>query len=181
MSLRFFTALFSSAFICSSANALELKSTDISQNKPMAKAQEYNQFGCTGKNLSPAFSWKDAPEGTKSFALTAYDPDAPTGSGWWHWVVFDIPAKTATLPSNASHDGVIKKLGAVESRTDYGVAGFGGVCPPEGDKPHHYHFTLYALDVPTLDLKADSPAAMVGYFLNKHTLEKAEIVATYQR
>ena len=98
----------------------------------MAMEQVYNGFGCTGKNLSPQLSWDKAPSGTKSFAITAYDPDAPTGSGWWHWIAFNIPASVNSLDSGASGNSM--PAGTVESRTDYGSTGFGGACPPVGDK-----------------------------------------------
>ena len=114
--------------------------------------------------------------------MTVYDPDAPTGSGWWHWVVFNLPAGTASLPTGAG-DGSGSKLppGAVESRTDFGKPGWGGPCPPAGDKPHRYVFTVHALKVDKLDLAADSPAAMVGFMINANRVGKASFTATYGR
>ncbi|MCD8522210.1 MAG: YbhB/YbcL family Raf kinase inhibitor-like protein [Saccharospirillaceae bacterium] len=145
----------------------------------MPKAQEFNGFGCDGGNVSPQLSWTGAPEGTKSFAITAYDPDAPTGSGWWHWLVFNIPADITHLKAGAS--GQSMPEGSTESRTDYGVPGFGGACPPKGDKAHRYQFTVYALNTDTLDLAPDSSGALVGYYLNGHALAKATLEALYQR
>ena len=160
---------------------MSLKSTDISHGEAMPKAQEFAGFGCDGDNLSPQLSWSGAPEGTKSFAVTAYDPDAPTGSGWWQWVVFNIPATTSVLASGAGSEGGTLPEGAVQSRTDYGVPGFGGACPPRGDKAHRYQFTVFALDTESLDLEPDSSGALVGYFLNSHVIEKVTLEATYQR
>jgi hypothetical protein len=129
-------------------------------------------------NVSPALSWSGAPAGTKSFALNIYDPDAPTGSGWWHWVVFNIPPATTSLPKGAGD--VKKKLmpkGAIQSRTDFGADGYGGPCPPAGDKPHHYQITVFAVDVDKLpDANNDTAsAALVGFDLHFHTLAKATL------
>lgn len=162
------------------AQGFTLKSIDISGQ--LSKAQEFNGFGCTGDNISPMLSWKNIPKGTKSFAITLYDKDAPTGSGWWHWVVFDIPKNITSLAKNA---GDITKMlmpkGAIQSVTDYGKAGFGGACPPVGDKAHQYLFTVYALDVETLGLNEKVSPAVVGYYLNQHTIKKASVVAYYAR
>jgi Raf kinase inhibitor-like YbhB/YbcL family protein len=143
--------------------------------------QVFNGFGCSGKNISPQLEWSEPPAGTKSFAITAYDPDAPTGSGWWHWVVFNIPPTVRKLDLGA---GQLKSKkmpkGAIQSRTDFGKAGYGGPCPPPGDKPHHYHFRVYALK-DQLPLKEDTPAAQVGFYINQNKLAEAELMATYQR
>ncbi len=146
----------------------------------LTKKQEFDGFGCSGKNVSPALSWSDAPNGTKSFAITVYDPDAPTGSGWWHWIVFNIPANVTSLPSNASKMGILPK-GSIEAVTSYGVSGFGGACPPVGDKAHRYIITVYALDVEKLDLGADAGREIVGYNLNAHAIQKSSIVSYYSR
>src|SRR6266571_4858543 len=103
----------------------------------IAEAQVFKGFGCEGKNVSPSLAWRNAPAGTKSFAITVYDPDAPTGSGWWHWIVFDIPADVTSLPAGVGNpaSGQTPK-GAVQSKNDFGKPGYGGPCPPQGDKPH---------------------------------------------
>jgi len=158
-----------------------LSSTDLTEGGRIAEAQVFNEFGCKGGNVSPALSWGGAPAGTQSFALLVHDPDAPTGSGWWHWVVYNIPASTTSLPAGAGDPK--KKLmpaGAVQGRTDYGSVGYGGPCPPPG-KPHHYHFQLYALKVAKLDLPADASPAMVGFNARAQALGRAEIVALYGR
>ena len=142
--------------------------------------QEFNGFGCVGENISPALKWSDAPVGTKSFAVTMYDPDAPTGSGWWHWIVFNIPKTASTLSTNASALGMLPK-GSVESATSYGVGGFGGACPPKGDKAHRYIITVFALDVEKFDLAKDANPALVGYNLNAHAIEKSSIMSYYGR
>lgn len=157
-----------------------LESNDLEGQ--LTTKQVYSGFGCTGENISPALSWKDAPKGTKSFAVTVYDPDAPTGSGWWHWIVFNIPKSVTALPANAgdTEKGLIPKA-AVQSMTSYGKSGFGGACPPVGDKPHRYVFTVYALDVDALELDAAATPALVGYMLNAHALAKASLIAYYGR
>lgn len=161
--------------------AFTLQSPDITDGKPMSKAQEFTGFGCDGGNHSPALSWTGVPPETKSLALTVYDPDAPTGSGWWHWVVFNIPADTTSLPADIDASGKGLPEGAIQSLTDYGKAGFGGACPPQGDKPHRYQFTLYALKTDKLELAADTMPAMVGFMLHANTIGQASLETTYQR
>ncbi len=162
--------------------ALEVQSPDVSNQVRMKKQQEFKGFGCDGGNISPALKWKDIPSGTKSFALTMHDPDAPTGSGWWHWVVFNIPRDTRELAANAGDPsaGLMPKQ-AVQSRTDFGSTGYGGPCPPKGHGTHHYHITLYALDVEKLPLKEDAPAAKVGFYINQHKLADSRITGLYSR
>lgn len=161
-------------------NTFTLSSTDLGGEATIN--EEFNGFGCIGKNQSPQLSWKNAPEGTKSFAITMYDPDAPTGSGWWHWIVFDIPSNTNELVAGA---GDIKlKLapeGAIQSITDYGANGYGGPCPPEGHGLHQYIITVHALKTDKLDLTAGTNPAVVGYYIWNNTLAKASIVTYYQR
>ncbi len=171
--------LFSAA---ASAGAFTLKSPQLKQGKRVHEEQVYSGMGCTGKNISPALQWEGAPENTKSFAVTVYDPDAPTGNGWWHWVIFNIPPDVRGLPQNAGNPSAgSAPAGSVQSRTDYGTTGYGGPCPPPGDKPHRYVFTVYALDVERLPLDASAPGAMVGFNLNQHALAKASITVYYSR
>jgi Raf kinase inhibitor-like YbhB/YbcL family protein len=159
------------------ATALELKSPDIAGGATIADKFVFKGFGCEGGNLSPALEWSGAPEGTKSFALLVHDPDAPTGgAGFWHWVVVDIPAQTASLPQGAA-----VPAGAKEIATDFGAPGYGGPCPPKGDKPHHYNFTLYALKVAKLDLPAKATASLTGFFVNANALAKATLTGVYGR
>src|SRR5690349_12437302 len=141
-------ALMLGSLVASAASAagFTLSSADIAPNATLTQNQVFNGFGCSGKNISPALSWSGAPAGTQSYALTVYDPDAPTGSGWWHWVVINIPPNVTELPANAGAEGGANlPKGASNVRIDYGVAAWGGVCPPEGDKPHRYIFTVHAL------------------------------------
>jgi len=159
-------------------DGLTLKSDDISGQ--ISVNQVFNGFGCTGKNISPNLSWSGAPKNTKSFALTMYDPDAPTGSGWWHWIAFNIDKKTSSLATGASNMGLMPK-GTVESITDYAKGGFGGACPPKGDKAHSYIITVYALDIEKLELNKSANPALVGYMLNMHTIEKSSIISFYKR
>ncbi len=158
-----------------------LTSPDVANGQTMAAAQVFNSFGCTGGNVSPALAWSNVPPGTKSFALLAYDPDAPTGSGWWHWVVYNIPADVTSLPAGAGDPKKnLMPPGVVQGRTDYGATGYGGPCPPPG-KPHRYYFWLFALGVPKLDLPADATAAFVGYNVHANSLGKAELLGLYGR
>jgi Raf kinase inhibitor-like YbhB/YbcL family protein len=158
-----------------------LSSPTIPANSALPNAQVFNGFGCTGDNVSPALTWHGAPAGTQSFAVTVYDPDAPTGSGWWHWVVYNLPATTTGLPEGAGNFPPKLPAAAVQGRTDYGQPGFGGACPPVGDKPHRYIFTVYALKIEKIELPADASAAMVGFMLNSNALAKASLKAHYGR
>lgn len=161
-------------------NTFTLKSDDLGGEASIT--QEFNGFGCTGDNQSPQLSWSNAPEGTKSFAITMYDPDAPTGSGWWHWVVFDIPADVTELVANTGNiDLKLSPKGAIQSINDYGMKGYGGPCPPKGHGLHQYMITVYALKTETLGLTAETNAAVVGYYLWNNTLAKASMVAYYQK
>ena len=168
-SVMFSGAVFSQGFT--------LTSNDVQGQ--IAEAQVFNSFGCTGKNISPQLSWKNAPKGTKSFAITMYDPDAPTGSGWWHWVVFNIDKSVSTIKTGAS--GKTMPAGAIESSTSYGSKGFGGACPPAGDKAHRYIITAYALDIDKIEQGSDARPELIGFFLNGHAIAKASIMAYYGR
>jgi len=157
-------------------------SPDIKPAKPVQEVHVFNGFGCEGANLSPALVWKHPPRDTRSFAVTVYDPDAPTGSGWWHWVVFNLPADTRGLEAGAGDPAANKMpAGAVQGRTDFGKPGWGGPCPPKGDKPHRYVFTVHALKVDRIDLDENAPAAMVGFMINANELARASITARHGR
>ena len=139
-------------------------------------------FGCDGGNRSPHLAWDDAPAGTKSFAVTCFDPDAPTGSGFWHWVVVNIPPSVTALPLDAGNPAGGKlPVGALQVRTDFGKPGYGGPCPPAGDHPHRYLFTVHAASMDTLPVSADTSAAVVGFYLNFNTLAKAVLMGLYKR
>lgn len=170
------------AFAGGAGPSFVLSSPDVSPTSGFRNAQILNAFGCSGGNVSPALDWSGAPSGTRSFALTVYDPDAPTGSGWWHWVVYNLPAGTTRLPAGAG-DASKGRLpsGAVQGRTDFGAPGYGGPCPPAGDRPHRYVFTVYALDVEKLDLPGDATAAFVGFNLSGHTLARASFTVRHGR
>jgi Raf kinase inhibitor-like YbhB/YbcL family protein len=163
------------------AGKFTLSSSDLAPGARIAQAQVFNGMGCSGGNVSPALTWSGAPAGTKSFALLVHDPDAPTGSGWWHWVVYNIPAGTNSLPAGAGDPQErLMPAGVVQGRTDYGSAGYGGPCPPPG-APHHYHFRLYALKVDKLELPNDASAAMVAFNVHAQSLGQAELIGIYGR
>lgn len=173
LSIIFTTASFGQKTFTLSSNDLGGEAT---------KTQEFNGFGCTGDNKSPQLLWANAPEGTKSFAITMYDPDAPTGSGFWHWVVFDIPANVNELVANAGNVELnLAPKGVIQSKTDYGIKGFGGPCPPKGHGFHQYIITVYALKTDKLGLDENINPAIVGFNLWNQTLAKASIVAYYKR
>ncbi len=161
------------------AATLTITSPQLTPGGNMQNEQVLNGFGCNGNNASPQLDWVGEPDGTKSFAITVYDPDAPTGSGWWHWVVFNIPADIHSLQQNVNLTN--NPTGSIQSRTDFGTPGYGGACPPAGNKPHRYQFTIWALNVDKLPLNSEASAAMVGFFLHQHYLAKAELTVFYGR
>jgi Raf kinase inhibitor-like YbhB/YbcL family protein len=162
--------------------AMTLTSMDIAEGQSIATQQILNGFGCTGGNQSPELKWTGAPAATKSFALTVYDPDAPTGSGWWHWVVVDIPATMTELPKGWGKSGTVQAGGSArQTRTDFGAPGYGGPCPPMGDKAHRYVFSVYALDIPKMEVPDDASGALVGFNIGAHTIAKGTLTAQYGR
>jgi Raf kinase inhibitor-like YbhB/YbcL family protein len=139
-------------------------------------------FGCQGNNQSPHLAWSGAPTGTKSFAVTCFDPDAPTGSGFWHWLVVNIPANVTELELDAGNPKAGKvPQGALQTRTDFGTPGYGGPCPPAGDHPHRYLFTVFAVGTDRLSVMADTSAAVIGFQLHFNTLARAAIMGLYKR
>jgi len=164
------------------AEEFVVTSPQMKEGRQISAEQVFNGFGCKGENVSPAIMWTGAPEDTKSFAVTVYDPDAPTGSGWWHWVIFNISAKANNMVKNAGDpQAKLAPIGSVQSRTDFGKPGYGGPCPPPGDKAHRYEFTVYALKVDKLPLDENAPAAMVGYYLHQNAIKKTILKAYYSR
>jgi len=161
------------------AGKFTLKSSDLKPGGKLPEKSVFNGFGCSGGNESPQLSWTNPPAGTKSFVVTVYDPDAPTGSGWWHWVVYNVPAGVHELPHGAG-GGTGLPEGAVQARTDFGSPGYGGACPPPG-KPHRYIFTVHALKVDKLDVPADATAAFIGFMTTANQLGAAKLTVTYGR
>ncbi len=165
------------------AQAFEASSPDFTNGKTIPQRFAFNGFGCTGDNLSPAISWKNAPAGTKSFAVTVHDPDAKSGgAGFWHWVVVDIPATATSLAQGAgTADGKGLPAGARQISSDFGTPQWGGPCPPKGDKPHHYNFTVYALKVDKLELPANPTASLAGFMVNTNAIGQAGFTGRYGR
>jgi Raf kinase inhibitor-like YbhB/YbcL family protein len=169
------------------ARAFELSSPDMKPGEPLAEKFTFNGMSCKGGNVSPALTWSNPPEGTKSYALMVHDPDAPTGgAGIWHWVVINIPATTMSLPTGASTaDGANMPAGSRQIANDYfgmtGNAAWGGPCPPKGKPPHHYNFTIYALKTEKLQLPPTATASQVGFFVNMNTIDKALLSIPYGR
>ncbi|MDR6232424.1 Raf kinase inhibitor-like YbhB/YbcL family protein [Pseudomonas psychrotolerans] len=147
----------------------------------MSKAQEFQGFGCSGGNVSPQLSWRGAPAGTQGFAVFAYDPDAPTGSGWWHWQVVNIPKDVTSLAAGAGDPSKNNApAGSVSIKNDYGAVGFGGACPPEGHGVHRYQFTVYALSK-KLELPEGASGALAGYMVRANAIASSTIEALYER
>jgi len=174
------------AMVAEAAGKFSLTSPTIKNGATLTMDQVFKGFGCEGKNISPALAWSGAPKDTRSFAVTVYDPDAPTGSGWWHWVMFNIPADVMQLEAEAGNITLMPTKapkGATQSRTDFGQPGFGGACPPVGSikKPHRYIFTVYALKTDKIDLDASATGALVGYMLNANKIASASFTARYGR
>lgn len=157
-----------------------LTSPSIEANGTLPNAQVYNDWGYNGDNLSPELHWQGAPAETKSYALSCYDPDAPTGSGFWHWYVINLPATTNHLPVNAGNpDHPQLPTGARQMRNDIAQTGFVGAFPPKGDKPHRYIFTLYALSIEQLDLPDNATTAFCGFNVLANTIATASFTAYY--
>lgn len=154
------------------ADTFTLSSPDIKAGGKIANKHYWNSFGCTGANEMPALEWKGAPAGTKSFAVTFYDKDAPTGSGFWHWVAYNIPADVGRFDGGVG--GGKLPAGATEGNTDLGKPGFFGPCPPVGRK-HHYVYTVHALKTDKLEVPAGASAALTGFFLWQNTIGKTSL------
>ncbi len=158
--------------------AFEVTSDDITDGDVLDMRHVHGSAG--GQDQSPQLSWSGFPEQTRSFAVTCFDPDAPTHSGWWHWIAVNIPADVTSLPRGAgAADGSGMPAGVVQLRTDYGSFGYGGAAPPPGDHDHRYFFAVHALDVDTLDLPPETPAAIAGFNLTAHTIARGVLVATF--
>ena len=152
-----------------------LTSSDVSDGAPMDSTFAHGSVG--GENLSPQLAWSGFPEGTASFAVTCYDPDAPTPSGFWHWVVANLPASVTELRRGAGSE--VEGDGWISTRNDLGTRGYGGSAPPAGDRPHRYYFVVHAVDVDRLDVTPDASPAFVSFNLAFHTLARAVITPTY--
>jgi len=155
-----------------------LSSPSIKPGSTLTQAQVFNGFGCTGQNISPELKWSGAPAGTKSFAITCFDPDAPTGSGYWHWIAFDIPASVGSMEAGAGNSET--PLGGTAGVSDFGMNSYGGPCPPKGDGKHRYIFTVYALDVPALPYgSAKTTGATCNFLMRGHVLAKGSITGLF--
>lgn len=161
--------------------SFSVSSADLTPGKPMSDTHAYDGATDSAANTSPQLSWSGAPEGTKSYVVTCFDPDAPTPSGFWHWVLVDLPASTTELPQGAGSAGAELPGSAFHVRNDWGSKDYGGAFPPDGDRPHRYYFVVHAVDVESLGVDADATPAVVSFNLAFHTLARAELVATFQR
>ncbi len=159
---------------------MKITSNDITEGKMISNEHVFNGNSYDGKNVSPHIAWEDAPKGTEGFALTVYDPDAPTGSGWWHWFVANIPAEYSELKQNLGHEDMFELLdGVTQVTNDFGFHKYGGPCPPKEDKAHRYVFTIYALDTDFIDIPQDASCAKAGFMIKDHILAQAEMTAIF--
>jgi Raf kinase inhibitor-like YbhB/YbcL family protein len=159
-----------------------LVSDDIRHNEPLGRPQVSGKLGAGGSDVSPQLSWSGFPEGTRSFAVTVYDPDAPTASGFWHWAAFNIPAAVTSLPSGAgAEDGSALPKGTVQLKNDAGFRGYVGAAPPSGHGAHHYHVVVHAVDVEQLEVPEDASNAFLGFNLFSHSLGRARLIATFEQ
>jgi Raf kinase inhibitor-like YbhB/YbcL family protein len=152
----------------------DLTSADLHNNRPFPQSEVANIFGCSGGNQAPRLRWSGAPAGTRSFAVTMFDPDAPTGSGFWHWLTWDIPAGVTSLDSALP-------AGAVSGTNDAGLTGFLGPCPPPGDRTHRYQLTVFALDVPSLGLPATTRGTVVAFSMRLHIIAFGRLTPTFRQ
>jgi hypothetical protein len=182
--MKTLTLVFASLAISATAAAapFTLTSKDFKDGGALPDKFAASVMGCTGANTSPDLEWANPPAGTKSFALMVHDPDAPTGSGFWHWVIYNIPADTKALAQGAgAADGKALPKGAVQSNTDMAAPGYLGPCPPPGSGNHHYNYMLFALKVDKLDLPANATAAFVGFNVRANSLGEAKLTGLYSR
>jgi Raf kinase inhibitor-like YbhB/YbcL family protein len=158
--------------------SFSVTSTDLQHGEALPQPLVSGKMGLDGQDRSPQLSWSGFPPETRGFAVTVYDPDAPTTSGFWHWAVFGLPASVTELPSGAADGGL--PAGAVQLRNDAGFAGFVGAAPPAGHGPHSYYVVVHALDTDDLGVPADATCAYLGFNLFSHTLARATLVGTYE-
>jgi len=174
------TAALHTSGMAHAEGAFSVSSATVQEGGHVAVAQVFDQASCGGGNRSPQLAWRGVPKGTRSFAITMFDPDAP-GRGWWHWAVANIPARVTAVPENASASGALAKLGAIEARNDFNTDGYGGPCPPPG-KPHRYVITVYALGTDKLDgLETGRPASMFDHEIGAAALSSTQLTVTYCR
>jgi Raf kinase inhibitor-like YbhB/YbcL family protein len=178
MSLRMTIVAGTVLFFAASANAMDLRSVEMAQGASLATEQVHSK--CGGQNISPSLAWSGAPAAARSFALTVFDPDAH-GTGWWHWVVFDIPASATALPKGAGSGGATMPTGTIQGTNDFGDSAYGGACPPPGSGLHHYEFTLWALDTPTIPFDATVTGGKIGPWLQSHAIAKAQLIPVLER
>ena len=179
--MRHFAALLVLALplaACAGERGFHVASATLHDGDTLPLAQVYKGSGCNGGNRSPALAWSGAPEATRSYAMTMFDPDAPTGHGWWHWLAYDLPARTRSLPEDA---GAALPAGARQARNDFGAIGYGGACPPSGDKPHRYIITVYALPAVRLAVPASASAKQVDATLKRDALASSRLTLKYGR
>ena len=163
------------------AAGFTLTSNDFVNGRTLSPRQVYDGAPCHGGNVSPDVAWRNVPARTRSIAVTLFDPDAGHGQGWWHWIVVDLPARAAALPSGAGGASGSMPAGALQARNDFGDSHYDGACPPAGDAPHHYQLTAWALDVPALPVTARSTGPQVLALLKAHVLATARITGRYGR
>ena len=160
------------------ADSFTITSTEMTDDEQLPKTAVHDSAG--GENVSPPLSWSGAPEGTKSYVVTCFDPDAPIPGGFWHWIAVNLPSATSELPAGAGADDASLPGDAFHVRNDFSTRAFGGAAPPQGDAPHRYYFVVHAVDVEALAVDENVSAAVVSFNLAFHTLARAIITPTYQ-
>ena len=162
--------------------SFEVTSTDVPDGGTLAMPHVSGVMGAGGEDRSPQLSWSGAPEGTRGYAVTVFDPDAPTASGFWHWAVANIPASVTELPGGAGDkDAPALPEGALQLRNDGGFAGYVGAAPPAGHGPHRYFVVVHAVETEQLDVGPDASPAVLGFNLFFHTLARGTLVVTYEQ
>jgi Raf kinase inhibitor-like YbhB/YbcL family protein len=159
--------------------SLVVESDDVADGQQLDELFVFDEFGMSGGNVSPHLRWHGFPPQTRGFTVTCFDPDAPTPSGFWHWVLFDLPASTTELARGAGALGATLPGPAQHARNDFGIKAYGGAAPPQGDEPHRYIFTMHALDVDTLGVDSDTSPAAVAFNLAQHEIARGHITPVF--
>jgi len=178
---RICTAVGLSCIAAAASADMVLSSDTLTDGGTLLMRHVADMFGCDGDNLSPHLTWSGAPDATESFIVLAFDPDAPTASGWWHWAGCDVEASIDELPEGMATSESAANTGMIQVRNDFGLPSYVGACPPEGSDPHRYTFTVYAMPMDTLPVEGVVSPALLSFLGRNHAIAEASLTVTFGR